>query len=180
MTEKIYATLIVEMMGRPQEHLQKAAEELIATMAKEKGIRITSKVLHELKKVENKDQQGKVIPVSAENQLYSTFAEIELECEDVLSLMSICFKYLPSHVEIIEPESMVMNNFELATMFNELITKMHNYDAIAKTALMQNQILAKKFQDMQKTGNNEIELAENITSEPEIKNEEKPQKKAKK
>lgn len=155
------------MMGRPAEHLEKAAEELIETLGKEKGIKITSKVLHELKTVENKDINGKIIEMPEEQKLLSTFAEVELRADDLMSLVNICFKYMPSHIEIVEPENFVINNFEVNSLLNEIAAKMHNYDAIAKSAIMQNQILARKFQELQKAGVQGIELKEVIENKSE-------------
>ena len=37
MTEKIHAAIIIEMMGRPIEYIQKASEDLVEAVAKEKG-----------------------------------------------------------------------------------------------------------------------------------------------
>ena len=70
-----------------------------------------------------------------------------------MDLMALCFKYLPSHIEIIEPQDFTMNNFDLSSIFNEIATKMHYYDAIAKAALTNNQILTNKLKAlMQKSG----------------------------
>ena len=160
MTNPIEASIILQMMGRPAEHLQTAAEELILALGKEKGIKITSKILHELKIVENKDQEGKVISMPEDQKLYSTFAEIELEAENIMALVAICFKYMPAHIEITEPENFIISNFEIGAVLNEITAKMHNYDAIAKSALMQNQILAQKFQQMQKFGAPGIKISE--------------------
>lgn len=178
MTEKIQAAIIIEMMGRPMDYLQKASEDLVEAVAKEKGIRITSKVLHDLKKVENKDAQGRIIPFAEDRQLYSTFAELEIEVVDVMTLLTLCFKYLPSHVEIIEPSNFAINNFEFSGIINELVTKLHNYDTIAKSALMQNQVLAQKFIEMQKQGSPEVNIQPNPASEEQqVKEESKKTKK---
>ncbi len=151
--KKIKAAIILEMMGRPKEHLASTMEQLLEVIGKEKNLAITNKKVHELKKVEQKDKEGKVIEVPEDRQLYSTFAEVDIEFESIMDLMMLCFKYLPSHIEIIEPENFMLSNFDLNAFFNELATKMHYYDAIAKSALTNNQILANKLKAlMQKSG----------------------------
>jgi hypothetical protein len=74
-------------------------------------------------------------------EMFSIFSEVELEAEHLINLISLCFKYLPSHVEIIEPQKIHFDNFDISSVLNEIVTKMHNYDAIAKSAIMNNQIL---------------------------------------
>jgi hypothetical protein len=175
MNEKIYAAIILEMMGRPMDHLQSAAEELVESLGKEKGIRITSKVIHEVKKVENKDKTGKIIEVPEEQQLFSTFAELEMEADNLNTLIVFCFKYMPSHIEIIEPESIVINNYEIGGILNEIVTKLHNYDAVAKSAIMQNQMMAKRLQEMllSKQLENKLNNKESEDTNSEEKDEEK-------
>jgi hypothetical protein len=151
--KKIKAAIIIEMMGRPPEHLSSTMDKLLEIMGQEKNIAITNKKIHELKKVEHKDEKGKIIEIPEDRQLYSTFAEIDLEADHAMDLMALCFKYLPSHIEIIEPQDFTMNNFDLSSIFNEIATKMHYYDAIAKAALTNNQILTNKLKAlMQKSG----------------------------
>lgn len=151
--EKIRASIILEMMGRPKEHLASTMNQLLEVMAKEKNIKITGKKIHDIKKVEQKDKEGKIIEIPEERQLYSTFAEADIECSHIMDLMLICFKYLPSHLEIIEPQEFVLNNFDLNSILNEIATKMHYYDALAKSALTNNQILVNKLKTlMQKSG----------------------------
>ncbi len=148
MTEKIKSSLIFEILGRPKEHIIDSMNQLIDVIGKEKGVTVANKNVHEAKEVENKDKDGKIIPVTPESQFFSTFAEVDLETQDIIELIRICFKFLPAHVEIIQPDDIVLNNFNATSVLNEIVTKLHNYDAIAKAALIQNQILAKKFQEM--------------------------------
>lgn len=148
MEEQIKATLIFEILGRPKEHIIQALKDLIEAIGKEKDIKIISRNVHDAKRFENKDKEGKIIPNAGNNELFSTFAEVELESKDLPNLFTVCFKYMPSHIEVSDPVSLELNNFEVSSLFTELMAKLHQYDAIAKTALMQNQMLAKKFEEL--------------------------------
>jgi len=158
--EKIKATLIFEILGRPKEHIIEALGQLINTIGSEKNIVVSNKTIHPAKLFENKDKEGKVVHVEEGKELYSTFAEVELEAKTLMILIGICFKYMPAHIEIIEPDEFVMNNFDVNLLLNEIAAKIHQYDALAKTALMQNQILAQKFQEMQQGAEKNIHIVE--------------------
>ena len=134
--EKIKLMVIVEMMGKPPEHLIQTLSSHVDKMKEEKGIKVIGKKISEPKKIENSD-------------LFSTFAEVELEISDIEQLMMILFRYMPSHIEIIEPESIRINNFDLNTLCNEITRRLHDYDTIAKTIGYENQILQKKLIESQ-------------------------------
>lgn len=152
MNEKIHAALIFEMIGRPQEHLMETMNKLLEVIEKEKGVVITNKKIHEPKLVENKDKEGQVIPALPGSELFSTFSEVEVSTPDTLALLRLCLKFMPAHVEVIQPDDIEMNNYNVTAFLNELAEKLHHYDALAKSAMMQNQILAKRFQEMAQRG----------------------------
>ena len=63
------AKFIIEIMGRPVEHLEKSLSELIDKMGSEKGTSILHKEIHKTKKVEKVDN------------LWTTFADVEMKFE---------------------------------------------------------------------------------------------------
>jgi hypothetical protein len=153
MTRKIKVAIVLEMMGRPKEHLEETMAKLIEAVGKEKGLSVSGKKIHETKKIEDKDENGTVRGMTAQNQLYSTFAEIDLEADDIMALLVLVFKYMPAHIEIISPENFDLNNFEISSLLSELTARLHHYDAIAKTALINNQLITNKLKEViHKTG----------------------------
>ena len=142
--EKIQTSIILEMLGRPKEHLEETLNKLVEVLGKEKGLKITNKTIHEPKKLEDRDKDGNLIKVTPENQLYTAFAEIEMDT-DLDTLIKITFKYMPSHIEIISPEAFNITNFEVTGLLNEITARLHHYDAIAKSALMNNKLLTRKI-----------------------------------
>ena len=137
--------MILEMMGRPKEHVEKFMQDFLEKIGMEKGIKITKTETHKPKIIERKDKEGKKIEVKEGEEMYSLFSEIEVESETISDFTRVVFAYLPSHVEIISPTDFSMENFEVNSLFNEISRKLHEYDAIAKRALMENQILQNKF-----------------------------------
>ncbi len=147
--KKISATIILEMMGRPKEHLKETMKNFLGKIDAEKGVKVENKKIHEPKLVEQKDKEGKIIQMPAGKEIYSTFAELDLAIEHIFDLIRVVFVYMPSHVEVTRPSEFKMPNFDIASVLNEITKKLHQYDAIAKNALMQNQILANKLASVQ-------------------------------
>ncbi len=144
--QKIKATIIIEMMGRPVEHLKEVMEKLITEqIGKEKGTKVTGKRDHEPKKVESKDEDGKPISVAEDQTLYTTFSEVDLEADDIFDIIRISFVYMPANIEIVSPTQLNFSNIDLNSLVNGLLAKLHNYDYVAKAALMENQLLGSKL-----------------------------------
>jgi len=177
--DKIKARIILEMLGRPQAHLEETMQKLIEALAKEKGLAILEKELHEPRKMEDKNTPE----LSEDKQLFTTFAEVDIEVDNLVVLTSIVFRYMPSHIEIVSPENLVLENFSLNSIINELATRLHYYDSVAKSAIMNNNILAAKINEiMEKTGYKETKAEEAVVEKPleEEKEEEAKESKKKK
>jgi hypothetical protein len=158
--QKIKISAILEMLGRPKEHLEETLNKLVEVLGNEKGIKVTYKKVHDAKELENKDKNGNPVEVTPENQLYTSFAEIEMDVDKLDTLIRITFKYMPAHVEIVSPEGFNINNFEVTGLLNEITARLHHYDAIAKSALMNNKIIVGKLQEViSKTGYKDEELS---------------------
>jgi len=134
-TKGVAAILVLEMIGRPPEHMVKTLQKLIKEMDEEKGVRVIEKKIKE--PIEIEDQKG----------FYSTFAEVEVEAEEIMHIAMLMFKYMPSNVEIIEPELIVLQNNSWNDILNELTRRLHGYDEIARVMQMKNAQLTKKMRE---------------------------------
>lgn len=130
---QVSAILILEILGRPPEHLKKTLEELIAGMGKEKGVEVKGKKINE--PVELKEKK----------EFYTTFAEIEVEVKSISHLAMLMFKYMPAHIEIISPENLKLSNNSIGELFNEVIRRLHGYDEIARIIQAERKILEQKL-----------------------------------
>lgn len=135
-SKNIFASLIIEVIGKPAEHLIEVLEDIIKKINEEKGIKINSKKIHEAKPIE--EMKG----------FFSSFAEIEIEAEEMMHLVRIVFIYMPSHVEIIYPELIALTNNTWSTILTELIRKIHKYDETARILKGQNMIMEKKLKEL--------------------------------
>jgi len=124
----IKAVAIVEILGAPKEYVLEALNAYIEKMKKEKEIMILDV---EKSEVEQKDK------------LFSIFAEIGILAQKPSRLVDYCFDYMPSSIEIIEPESIKFSTYGLSNFFNDLQARLHNLDMIVKNLRAENEILSK-------------------------------------
>ncbi len=136
-TRGIKVSLILEILGKPPEHLVETLNKYIEEMGKEKGVKITNKKVNEPKETEK--QKG----------FYSSFAEIEADVEDLYQLSILMFKYMPAHIEIIEPELIALSNNGWNDIFNELTRRLHGYDEVARVLQMQNAQMQQKLKQFE-------------------------------
>ncbi len=135
-TKKIIAVMILEIIGKPAEHLVKTLEQIIKDMGEEKGVKIISKKISE--PAELKDRKD----------FFTAFAEIEIEIEEALQLAILMFKYMPAHVEVVSPESLVLKNNEYGDILSELTRRLHKYDEVVRVVQMEKDILEKKLKSI--------------------------------
>ncbi len=139
----VKALFIFEIMGKPAEHIKENLDKLIEQIGKNEGIEIIRKEIHEPKKAENKDKDGKVV---VSKDLYITFAEVEIIANMKL-ILTIVLNMLPAHVEIIEPNEYRFKNFELSSLLTELTVKLHKYDEVAKILMFEKRNLMNSLKE---------------------------------
>ena len=132
-TKGIKAMLILEVLGRPPEHLTETLEDLIGKIDAEPKVSVISKKINE--PVLMKDRKD----------FYTNFAEIEIEVEEIVQLVMLMFKYMPANVEVISPELIVLSNNGWNEVLNELIRKLHGYEEIARIIQIEKTVLENKL-----------------------------------
>lgn len=172
MTDKIKAILIIEVAGRPPEFLKNSLEIHVQKIKNfQKGISLVNFKLAEPKKIDE------------EKDLYTMFAEVEVETETYGKLMELVFEFMPSSVEIIDPAEITFDIQEATMLMNDLAGRLHKYDEVAKIARMQVQQLAQRLQqnNVQKPAIQPVSVTmENNTVKPAKKKNSSKSKKAKK
>jgi hypothetical protein len=131
--EKIQVFLVLEILGRPQQHVKEALNTLVIKMGTEKGVKILSKTYHD------------PVPVDGSKDLFTAFAEVGLELDSLSNYFGVIFAYMPSNVEIVKPEELIITKSELNELANTLAQRLHQYDAITKQTMAERDILVKKL-----------------------------------
>jgi len=124
MTIKIRA--ILELLGKPEEHIKKTMDLMLAQLEGEKNIKLLNKHISESEKQE---------------ELFSMFAEVELELPSLEIVMAFTFGYMPSVIEFLEPDKIDMSARDLTNFFTDLQSRLHNSDAMVKVANQKNKLL---------------------------------------
>ena len=132
----ITAAMIIEVIGKPPEHLSETLNKIVDEIDNEKGVKVTSKKMNE--PVLMKDQKD----------FYTNFVDIEIEVEDILNLAILLFKYMPAHIEIIQPEFIVLTSGGWNDILNELTRRLHGYDEVARIVQVEKSILEKKLREV--------------------------------
>jgi len=186
--KKIRVAFILEILGRPPEHISKILAELVEQLGTEKGIKVISSDIHQPKKIEGQKEETKEVTVEAE--LYTAFASIEIEVEELSNLLVILFKYMPSHLEFISPERLEVSNTELRDLLIDILSRMHRYDEITRTVIEEKNILEnqlrmiyQKIREQQEMENRMRVPSMKVTTnakEESVKNSEENKKQSKK
>ncbi|MFH1503677.1 MAG: hypothetical protein ABIE36_03395 [Candidatus Diapherotrites archaeon] len=135
-TKGIRASIILEIIGKPPEHLVETLKQIIKSVGEEKGVLIINSKINE--PVFMKDNK----------EFYTTFADIEIEVKDILYLAVIMFKYMPAHVEVIEPELIALTNNGWTDILSELTRRLHGYDEVARVLQFENAQMQKKIKEL--------------------------------
>ena len=135
-TKGIKAVLIIDVIGKPPEHLTETLNNIIKKIDDEKGVDVIGKKLNEPTLM--KDQKN----------FYTSFAEVEVEVEEIFGLIILMFKYMPAHIEILYPELIALTNNGWNDVLNELTRRLHGYDEIARIVNVEKSILEKKLREV--------------------------------
>jgi len=133
---KLQTNMVIEILGRPPEHVTEAINGIVDKIGTEKGVKILERTCHE------------PIPVEGSKNLFTTFADIMVELDSLDDYFKVMFTYMPSHIELISPEKITLINSDLNTLGNKLMQRLHEYDAITKKVIIEHDLALKKLQEV--------------------------------
>jgi len=139
----IYCRVVVEMLGKPIEHVDKSIRGVLDKIKEEKDFIVIKGKLAKPKKRETGVKEAGVI-----QEMWSTFAEVELLFKDLTAVTYFCFEYMPSSIEIIEPQTFSARAIEMSEFFNDLQTKLHQVVMAAKQMKSKQIFLEKNIQGL--------------------------------
>jgi len=110
----IQANFIFEVIGKPADYVEESLKNLLDVLEKEKNA-----------KVIRRDQHKSEV---YEETLFSTFAEVTILVENLRRFMNIIYDYMPSSIEIVEPQEIKIKYLDLNVVMNELANSLHRHD----------------------------------------------------
>lgn len=122
----LIARTIIEILGKPQQHVEETMHAVVEKVRTLESAELLKEHIAEPKQVEG---------------LWSIFAELEVLFKSFEDLAGFCFDFMPSSVEILEPENLPLHNSDISTLLNDLLAGLHNLDMVAKNTRVQADIL---------------------------------------
>ncbi|MFA5061418.1 MAG: hypothetical protein WC494_03845 [Candidatus Pacearchaeota archaeon] len=119
----IRAIMIVEIAGHPPEHISETLKKHVGALNSFKDIKVNSIQMSEPKEIEG--QKG----------IYTCFAEVDFETENLARLSDTMFDFMPSSIEILEPSKVSFTGQEASSLLNNISGRMHRYDEVARVAI---------------------------------------------
>jgi hypothetical protein len=106
----VHLRAIIEVVGKPKDFVEDSLKGYMKTLREDTKYIITKEAIES---------------AIEENTLFSAFAEIEILSKDADQIISFCFDYMPASVEIIEPESSVIDSSKFSGLLNDLQARLH-------------------------------------------------------
>ena len=132
MEKTIHFRTVIEILGRPKEHVESAIKEQVEKIKKDTKYQILEAEFAEIKKQEEQD-------------LWATFAELEVKAAKVEDLTFFCFEFMPSIIEIVEPENFQISDKDFSLFLNDLQAQLHQVDMVAKHVKLENDQLKRNM-----------------------------------
>jgi hypothetical protein len=125
--------IIIEVLGAPAEHVEETLRLLLSKMKEKPDFKVKT---------------GRVYKAKPAGELFTSFAEVELYISGISDLPELCFEFMPSSIEILEPAEIHENPKAVSDFLNDLMGRMHEVDMRLKNAIAQNSILNRNLSTM--------------------------------
>lgn len=132
--ELIRCRAILEVLGKPREHVEKTIKVLVEKVKEDPEISILNEKYAETR------PEAKT--------MFTTYVELEMIIKGITTLTGFCFDFMPSSIEIEKPEQLTVKNIDISNIFNDMQAKLHNVDMVAKTLKAERDILKRNLNTM--------------------------------
>ena len=123
----IHFRAIIEMMGAPKDHLMNTIKSYVNKLKNEsKDYVVVDEYYAEPKPAD---------------KLFTTFVELEMLAKSSEHVVWFCFDWMPSSVEIIEPETITYKSQDFTSLLNDLQARLHTIDMALKETKARSDII---------------------------------------
>jgi hypothetical protein len=129
----IKCNMIIEVVGKPKEHVEESLKLILKKLNEEKNVQVL---------------EGKVHKPKEQGAFFCSFVELELIVKNMAVFTTLCFDYMPSSVEIVQPENMKVKCTEISDFVNDMLAKLHEIDMRFKSVNASNIILDKNLRGL--------------------------------
>ena len=124
----VHFRCILEMVGKPKEHIQSTLKDYVGRMQTSEDYTILNQEFQEPKQMED-------------SEMFSVFVELEILAKGVENVVWFCFDWMPSSMEIIDPDEIHYSAHHFTDFLNDLQARLHHVDMAVKQTNAKNQKL---------------------------------------
>jgi len=126
----IRCKIIIEVLGKPKEHVEKAIKIYVDNIKKDSELIVL---------------KTDFVDVEEKDKLWSTFVELEMVVKGIRKLIAFCFDYMPSSIQILKPDEYLLSRSMIEDFTNDLQARLHQVDMIVKKQKNENDFLKKNM-----------------------------------
>jgi|SRR3989344_5498393 len=121
---------IIEVLGMPEKHIVEVINKVLEKLKTEQGITF--------------EKQDVSKPELVKEKYYAIFAEVEIKIINFTKLLQFCYDYMPTSIEILDTEKVVMPIREFANGINDSLIRLHQYNITVANLTQRNKELEGK------------------------------------
>lgn len=130
-----------EVLGTPQEHVEKTAQGLVDAFKQRKDFEIIKSYVSDAKEAKLGDKQPENI------KFFSVIIESEVGVENMEKLLGFCFDFMPSSIDVLEPSKLEIDARDVNAFVNDLMARLHKYDMFLKNLKAHASLLKKELDE---------------------------------
>ena len=117
---------VIELVGKPKEHIVETMKLVIQQIKDDPKMKVF---------------KGDLFKPVQQEQVWSTFAELEILFAGKAALTHFCFDYMPSSIEVYEPTELVYSANDFTDYLNDLQARLHKFDMLIKNLSAENKVV---------------------------------------
>lgn len=133
----IHCLVVLEIAGKPKEHVEKSLEEYIAMLEKEEAVTMLNIDKHEAAELEGENEG-----------FFSAFAELEMIVPQAQSLVSLAVNLTPASIEILAPDEFHFTALDFQNWTNDVLSQAHTIAQSYREVRQQNAYLNKNLMSL--------------------------------
>lgn len=122
----IRCKIIIEVLGKPKEHVEKTLRAYVDKIKNDSDLIVLN---------------SKFSEAAEKDKLWAIFVELDMVIKGIPKLISFCFDYMPSSIEISKPDEFVMKKSTIEDLINDLQARLHSVDMVVKNQKNENEFL---------------------------------------
>jgi len=148
-SEGIVFRTIIELLGAPKSYIEKTMKAYLDKIEKNPNYKVLNAKIIKPKKVKKVDEETAKMH-NVKEDLFSTYAELEIGVKNKGKVFDFCFDYMPSSVEVIEPMKIGFSADELSRFLSDIQATLHKIDFALKKTNAANKVLDSQNQNLRK------------------------------